>query len=205
MKNLFLAGFVAVSLISCNQSVSSESASTETDKLLAQTDEKSINDMEKKSFYDFKVQTLDGSIFDFSSLKGKRVLVVNTASECGYTPQYEALQELYETYKDNDFMIVGFPSNDFGAQEPGSDADIASFCKKNYGVTFPMMTKSPVTGEDKNEVYKWLTSKAQNGKESAEVSWNFNKFLIDENGIWVAHYPSNVKPLDEQITSFAKG
>lgn len=161
---------------------------------------------EAKSFYDFKSETLMGEEFDFSKLKGKRVLVVNTASKCGYTPQYEELQELYEKHGGDKFTIVGFPSNDFMKQEPGSDEEIAEFCKKNYGVTFPMMSKTVVkTGDDQNPVYAWLTHKDQNGVDDAKVSWNFNKFLIDENGKWVAHYKSKTSPLDEEIVNFAEG
>lgn len=158
-----------------------------------------------KTFYDFTVTTLDGQVFDFSQLKGKRILIVNTASECGYTPQYAQLQELYDTYSGNDFIIIGFPSNDFGGQEPGSNEEIATFCQKNYGVTFPMMDKIIVKGDRMHPVYRWLTQKSQNGVSDAEVRWNFNKFLIDANGNWVACYPSKTEPLDEVIVAFAKG
>ncbi len=157
------------------------------------------------SIYDYSCKDLNGDQFDFTALKGKRVLIVNTASKCGYTSQYEDLQKLYETYGGDKFIIVGFPANNFGKQEPGSNEEIASFCQKNYGVTFPMMEKSSVKGEDINELYSWLTQKDLNGVEDESVSWNFNKFLIDENGNWVTKYGSNVNPLDEKIVSFAKG
>lgn len=157
------------------------------------------------TFYDFTVPTLDGTEFDFSTLKGKRVLIVNTASECGYTPQYAQLQELYEMYGGDQFTIIGFPANDFGAQEPGSDAQIKTFCQANYGVTFPMMSKITVLGEQMHPVYRWLTSAELNGVGNGEVKWNFHKFLIDENGNWVTEYPSSVTPLDEQIVDFASG
>jgi len=161
---------------------------------------------EANSFYDFKTETLMGEEFFFSNLKGKRVLVVNTASKCGYTPQYEQLQELYDTYGSEDFMVIGFPSNDFLKQEPGTNEEIAEFCKKNFGVTFPMMAKTPVKeGDHQHPVYAWLTHKDLNGVEDAKVSWNFNKFLIDENGKWVAHYSSKTSPMGEEIVSFAKG
>lgn len=157
------------------------------------------------SFYDFEVTDLEGESFNFESLKGKRVLIVNTASECGYTPQYAQLQELYEEYGGESFTIVGFPANNFGGQEPGSDAEIRSFCSKNYGVSFPMMSKISVKGDDMHQVYQWLTQSDMNGVSDATVQWNFHKFLIDENGNWVASHPSSVTPLDEKITSFAKG
>ena len=157
-----------------------------------------------KSVYEYKMETLDGELYDFAQLKGKRVLFVNTASKCGFTYQYEELQKLYEQYKDKDFMVIGFPSNNFGFQEPGSDEKIANFCQKNYGVSFPLMTKSSVKGKNKNALYKWLTSKEQNGVEDAKVSWNFNKFLVDENGKWVAHYGSKTSPLSDEIIAFAE-
>ena len=135
-----------------------------------------------KTLYDFKVNVIDGKPFDMLSLKGKKVMVVNTASECGFTAQYEDLQKLYALYKDKDFVIVGFPSNNFGAQEPGTNEQIQSFCEKNYGVTFPMMEKILVKGDDINPLYSWLTTKSQNGKVDGSVKWNFQKYLIDENG-----------------------
>lgn len=156
-------------------------------------------------FYAFKTETLSGELFEFSALRGKRVLIVNTASECGYTPQYEQLQELYEANQGKNFTILGFPSNDFGGQEPGSNEDIKAFCKKNYGVNFMMMAKSTVMGAGQNDVYKWLTRQDENGVSDAEVKWNFNKFLIDESGKWVAYYPSSVSPLDEKIVGFVSG
>ena len=156
------------------------------------------------SFYNFKVETLDGETFDFSDLKGKRVLIVNTASKCGFTPQYEGLQKLYEQYGGEDFTVIGFPSNSF-FQEKGEDEKIAEFCEKNYGVSFPMMSKIKVKGSGKHPVYDWLTKKDLNGVKNASVSWNFNKFLVDEDGNWVAHYGSRTKPMDEEILAFAKG
>lgn len=164
-----------------------------------------MNTQKVKNFYDFDVKTLAGEDFDLAQLKGKRVLVVNTASECGYTPQYAQLQELYAMYGGDQFTVIGFPSDDFGGQEPGSSEEIAAFCQKNYGVTFPMMDKIVVKGEDMHPVYQWLTQKAMNGVSDAEVKWNFNKFLIDENAHWVAYFGSKVLPLDEQIVAFAKG
>ncbi len=153
-----------------------------------------------KSIYDFKVAALDGGTIDFASYKGKKILVVNTASECGFTPQYEGLEQLYEKYKEK-LVIVGFPANNFGSQEPGSNEEIGAFCKKNYGVTFPMAAKISVKGDDAAPVYKWLCHKSENGVLDAEVGWNFNKFLLDENGKLLAHFESKVTPMSEEITS----
>lgn len=160
--------------------------------------------IEMTSFYNFKMRTLDGEDFDFSSLKGKKVLIVNTASECGYTPQYAQLQELYDTEGGKEFEILGFPANNFGAQEPGSNEEIAHFCSKNYGVSFTMFEKISVKGDDTHPIYEWLTQKELNGVSNAEVKWNFFKFLIDENGNWVKVLPSSVSPVDEQIISWIK-
>jgi len=161
--------------------------------------------MEVTSFYDLSATTIDGNAFDFSQLKGKRVLIVNTASKCVYTPQYEGLQELHNTYGGKEFIILGFPSNDFGFQEPGSEEKIADFCEKNYGVTFQMMSKVKTSARSGHAVYQWLCNASQNGVSDANVSWNFNKFLIDENGHWIAHHPSRTSPKSAEITSFAKG
>jgi glutathione peroxidase len=152
------------------------------------------------TIYDFKVEGLEGGTIDFSAYKGKKILIVNTASACGYTPQYKELQALYEKYKDK-LVIVGFPANNFGGQEPGSNTEIKAFCEKNYGVSFPMAAKVSVKGEDMAPIYKWLTSKAANGVLDAEIRWNFNKFLIDENGKMLAYFPSKVTPMSEEIVS----
>ena len=159
----------------------------------------------QKSFYDFKVKDIEGNDFDLSTLKGKKVLVVNTASKCGNTPQYEQLQKLYEEYGNKGFTIIGFPANNFGKQEPGTNAEIEEFCTKNYGVTFPMMSKISVKGDDMDPLYKWLTSKSLNGVLDSEVGWNFQKYLIDENGKLVKMVAPKVKPEDDQILSWIKG
>lgn len=205
MKKIASVAMFALFFGACNQAATQteEVAMIENDEVVEDT-KKSMS-MDNKTLHDFSSKTLDGGEFDFSTLKGKRVLIVNTASECGYTPQYEQLQELYEEYGGESFTIIGFPSNDFGAQEPGSNAEIMEFCKKNFGVNFPMMAKTPVKGEGQHPVYAWLTSKEMNGKQNAEVSWNFNKFLVNENGQWVAHYESSTGPLDEKIIAFAEG
>ena len=153
-----------------------------------------------KTIYHFKVASLDGGTINFSDFKGKKILIVNTASECGYTPQYKDLQELYEKYKDK-LVIVGFPTNNFGGQEPGSNEEIKSFCQKNYGVSFPMAAKISVKGDDTAPIYKWLTNKEENGILDATIKWNFNKFLLDENGHMIAYFPIKVKPMSEEITS----
>lgn len=158
-----------------------------------------------KTLYDFKVTALDGQSFDLSSLKGKKVLVVNTASKCGLTPQYATLQKLYDDYKDRNFVIIGFPANNFMEQEPGTNAEIKEFCTKNYGVTFPMMSKISVKGQDIAPLYKWLTSKSLNGVFDAEVQWNFQKFMIDEQGKLVGFVPPKEKPNSEKITNWIEG
>jgi len=157
---------------------------------------------QNKSFYDFKVQTIDGENFDLSTLKGKKVLVVNTASKCGFTPQYEDLQKLYEKYKSENFIIIGFPANNFMNQEPGSNQEIKQFCSENYGVTFPMMTKISVKGDDIHPLYQWLTEKGQNGVMDSKVKWNFQKYMIDEEGNLVDVASSRTNPLDEQIINW---
>lgn len=135
-----------------------------------------------KSLHDFTVTDIEGNPCDLAQLKGKKVLVVNVASKCGLTPQYTQLQELYEKYKDDNFIIIGFPCNNFREQEPGSNSEIKEFCEINYGVTFPIMDKIQAVGDYKSPIYKWLTEKSENGKMDAEIKWNFQKFMIDENG-----------------------
>jgi len=156
-----------------------------------------------QSIHSFKVKAIDGKQIDFASFKGKKILVVNTASKCGYTPQYEALEKVYKQYKDK-LVIIGFPCNQFGGQEPGTNEEIASFCQKNYGVTFPLADKVDVKGGNTAPIYQWLTQKAKNGLVDATISWNFNKFLLDENGKMMAYFPSNVKPDSEDILSRLK-
>jgi len=158
-----------------------------------------------KSFYDFKVKDIDGKDFDLASLKGKKVLVVNTASKCGYTPQYEDLQKLYQQYGGDKFTIIGFPANNFMKQEPGSNEEIREFCTVNYGVTFPMMEKISVKGDDIHPLYKWLTEKSENGVMDAPVKWNFQKFMIDENGRLVDYAAPGDKPFDDKIVNWIKG
>ena len=155
------------------------------------------------SFYDLSAHTLDGQPFAFEQLRGKRVLIVNTASACGFTPQYEALQSLHEAHGGEDFVILGFPCNGFGKQEPGDAAEIQSFCSVNYGVTFQMMEKVVIKKDGRHPVYQWLLEKELNGVEKHSVRWNFHKFLVDEQGQIVASLASGEDPMGETITEFA--
>jgi len=154
-------------------------ASAQTKKTAAK---KSYKTMEQNTIYQFKVTDLSGDTFDFASLKGKKVIIVNTASKCGLTPQYKELEALYDKYKAKGLVIVGFPANNFAGQEPGTNAEIASFCQKNYGVSFPMMSKISVKGADMAPIYHFLTEKSKNGLQDSEVQWNFQKYLINEKG-----------------------
>lgn len=155
--------------------------------------------MEKQNIYQFVVNDINGKEFDFSSLKGKKILVVNTASKCGLTPQYKELQALYEKYAENGLVIVGFPANNFMGQEPGSNEEIAEFCQANYGVTFPMMEKISVQGDDMHPLYAFLTQKKLNGHSDSKVEWNFQKYLINEEGYLVEVFSPRTKPMDEKI------
>jgi glutathione peroxidase len=150
------------------------------------------------SIHKFSVKALDGTTINFADFKGKKILIVNTASECGYTPQYKDLQALYEKYKEK-LVIVGFPANNFGGQEPGTATEIKSFCTKNYGVTFLMADKISVKGDDMAPIYQWLTQKNQNGVLDASIKWNFNKFLLNEKGEIIAKFDSGTKPMSDDI------
>ncbi len=156
--------------------------------------------VQHKTIYDFNVASINAGSINFADFKGKKILIVNTASKCGFTPQYEDLEMLYKKYKDH-LVIIGFPANDFFFQELKSNKHIAEFCKKNYGVSFPMAAKISVKGKDRAAIYNWLCNKSENGVMNAKVPWNFNKFLIDENGKLVAHFKSKVKPMSEEIIS----
>jgi glutathione peroxidase len=157
---------------------------------------------QSSGFYDFKVKTLEGDNFDFSSLKGKKVMIVNVASKCGNTPQYKDLQAMYEEYKGDNFIIIGFPANNFMQQEPGTASEIRKFCTDNYGVTFPIMEKISVKGDDMHPLYKWLTSKEKNGVRDSEVSWNFQKYLIDEKGNLIDVIPPKEKPTSDKVIAW---
>lgn len=155
------------------------------------------------SIYDFKVPSLDGKEINFSDFRGKKILIVNTASECGFTPQYEDLQELHEKYQSK-LVIVGFPANNFGGQEPGSNEEIKDFCKKNFGVTFLMAEKVSVKGSDIHPLFKYLTQEAAKKGIKDPIGWNFTKFLLDEKGNLIDVYPSKVKPMSDKIVSHLK-
>lgn len=155
-----------------------------------------INKLE--SIHQFKIAGIDGKEIDFADFKGKKVMIVNVASECGYTPQYAQMQELYERFQDK-LVVVGFPANNFGGQEPGTHDQIQAFCTKNYGVTFPLTAKIDIQTEP---IYQWLAQKSQNKVLNSEVKWNFSKYLLNENGQLVSFFPSGVSPLDDVIVNY---
>ena len=159
---------------------------------------------QKKTLHDLKATSINGEVFDFDSLKGKKVLIVNTASECALTPQFKKLQALYEEYGGDDFEIIGFPCNDFGKQEPGDNVQITEFCTNKYGVTFPMMEKIFIKGENKHPIYKWLTSSEENGTLDAEVKWNFQKFMINKDGLVVDFVAPIGSPAGKKIINWLK-
>ncbi len=158
---------------------------------------------EMKSIHDYKVESLDGGEIDFSAFKGKKILIVNTASECGFTPQYADLEKISEEYKSK-LVVIGFPANNFGGQEPGTNKEIGAFCQKNYGVTFPMAAKVSVKGDDTAPVFQFLTKKELNGVKNTTILWNFTKFLLDENGKLIDSYLSTTKPTSTSITKHLK-
>ena len=164
----------------------------------------SIQGFSQSSFYDFVVKDIDGNSFAFSQLSGKKVMIVNTASKCGFTPQYEGLEKLYKEFGNDNFIIIGFPANNFLHQEPGSDAEIKKFCTLNYGVTFPMMSKISVKGKDIHALYKWLTQKELNGVKDSKVSWNFQKYLIGKDGKLKKIISPKTKAYDTEITDWIK-
>jgi glutathione peroxidase len=186
MKKIIMA-FAVLSLFACknqmNKTPKEEFVIDEPPKVIdISSNEYKNKTMTAQNIYQFKVNDLTGNEFDFASLKGKKILIVNTASKCGLTPQYKDLELIYEKYKSKNFVIIGFPANDFMKQEPGSNEEIGAFCQKNYGVTFPMMSKISVKGNDMHPIYQFLTQKSKNGLKDNEVEWNFQKYLIDENG-----------------------
>ncbi len=191
MKKIFIFLLSVIAFVQSCTGQKSETSKAKTKELMG------------KTIYDYKVEALDGSEINFADFKGKKILIVNTASECGFTPQYADLENLYKQYK-NHLVIVGFPANNFGAQEPGSNQEIATFCQKNYGVSFPMAAKVSVKGEDTAPIFKFLTEKELNGVKNSEVLWNFTKFLLDENGKLIDSFVSTTKPTDEAITKYLK-
>lgn len=155
--------------------------------------------METTSVYNIEIKSISGEKINLVDFKGKKILFVNVASECGFTPQYEGLQELYEQYKDK-LMVIGVPSNQFGGQEPGTAEQIQSFCKLNYGVTFLITEKVDVKGDNQHPLYAWLTKKENNGLKNSSVKWNFQKYLVDEKGELIDYYFSLTKPMSKKIT-----
>jgi glutathione peroxidase len=155
-----------------------------------------------QTIYQFEVEDLYGEPFDFSTLKGKKIMIVNTASKCGLTPQYEGLEALYKKYQNDNFVIIGFPANNFMKQEPGSNEEIATFCQKNYGVSFPMMSKISVKGKDIHPIYAFLTAKDKNGVEDSKVKWNFQKYLIGEEGMLEKVIDPTTDPQDAEIINW---
>lgn len=156
-----------------------------------------------KSIYDYKVESIDGKEINFADFKGKKILIVNTASECGFTPQYKDLEQVSKEYADK-VVVIGFPANNFGGQEPGTNTEIGAFCEKNFGVTFPLAAKVSVKGEDTAPIFKFLTEKDLNGVKNTTILWNFTKFLVDENGQLIDSFISTTKPTSESITKYFK-
>jgi glutathione peroxidase len=157
------------------------------------------------SVHEFTLKAIDGRSVTLSNFKGKIMLLVNVASQCGYTPQYEGLEKLYETYKDRGFVITGFPANNFGGQEPGTDAEIQTFCKSKYGVTFPMFSKISVAGSDQAPLYRFLTDRTVNPKTGGQIQWNFTKFLVDRDGKVIQRFEPAVEPLSKELISAVEG
>ena len=196
MKNIFMIVLGILSLVACQ-------GNTAQNRKATVTNEKNKT-MSKENIYQFKVIDLSGREFDFASLRGKKVMIVNTASKCGLTPQYKDLQAIYDQYKDQDFVIVGFPANNFMEQEPGSKEEIATFCERNYGVTFPMMDKISVKGDNMAPIYQFLTQKEKNGVQDSEVEWNFQKYLLNEKGELVKVISPRTLPTDKEIVDWIK-
>ncbi len=193
-----IIGFCMLSLVSCSEETKDKSEQKENQKLIEKTEDMTTN------LFDFEIEDINGESYDLSQHKGKKILLVNTASECGLTPQYEQLEELYQEKGGDDFIIIGFPANNFGNQEPGSNQEIAQFCTKNYGVSFPMMSKISVKGDDIHPIYDWIvsTERQQSGKADFEIVWNFHKVLIDEKGNFVKQLHPQVLPTDEPILNW---
>jgi glutathione peroxidase len=194
MRNVFFVACTTVMLFSCQNQAQIQKV----DK------NKTEIPMTKQSIYQFKVVDLTGNTFDFASLKGKKIMIVNTASKCGLTPQYKDLEVLYKEYQDKGFVIVGFPANNFASQEPGTSEEIASFCQMNYGVTFPMMDKVSVKGDDMCAVYQFLTQKSKNGLQDSDVEWNFQKYLVNENGELERVISPKTLPTDASVVDWIK-
>ncbi|ASW73430.1 glutathione peroxidase [Chryseobacterium piperi] len=191
MKKIFLLLLSFVAFLQSCTNQKSEISKAKTNELMG------------KTIYDFKVESLDGKEINFADFKGKKILIVNTASECGFTPQYADLEKVYEEYKDK-LVVVGFPANNFGGQEPGTNTEIGAFCQKNFGVTFPLAAKVSVKGDDTAPIFKYLTERDLNGVKNTTILWNFTKFLVDENGKLIDSFVSTTKPTDQAITKYLK-
>lgn len=189
MKKIFLLLLSFAAFLQNCTNQKSEMSKTKTNELMG------------KTIYDYKVEDIDGKEINFADFKGKKILIVNTASECGFTPQYADLEKLSNDYKDK-LVVVGFPANNFGGQEPGTNTEIGAFCQKNYGVTFPLAAKVSVKGDDTAPIFKYLTEKELNGVKNTTILWNFTKFLVDENGKLVDSFISTTKPTDQAITKY---
>lgn len=189
MKKLFIVFLSVVAFFQSCAQKKSEVSKTKTKELMG------------KSIYDYKVEALNGGELNFADFKGKKILIVNTASECGFTPQYKDLEEISKKYAGK-LVVVGFPANNFGGQEPGTNAEIGAFCEKNFGVTFPLAAKVSVKGDDMAPIFKFLTEKELNGVKDTKILWNFTKFLVDENGKLIDSFVSTTKPTDEAITKY---
>ena len=198
MKKIISIMMVAAFFSCKNQAQEVALASTNKENLTKSSSQK----MEKENIYQFKVKDLSGKEFDFATLKGKKILIVNTASKCGLTPQYKDLEAIYKKYSASNFVIIGFPANNFGKQEPGTDKEIEGFCQMNYGVTFPMMSKISVKGSDMHEVYQFLTQKSKNGLQDSEVEWNFQKYLIGSNGELEKVISPRTLPTDNEVVGW---
>jgi len=195
MRNIFRLFAFALTIVGCKQQES-------LNKNLATNNNAT---MVRASIHQFKVRDLEGKEFDFSKLSGKKIMVVNTASKCGLTPQYKDLQAIYDKYKSENFIIVGFPANDFMSQEPGTSSEIATFCERNYGVSFPMMEKISVKGKEMSSVYQFLTQKSKNGVADSDVEWNFQKYLLNEKGELDMIISSRTLPTDAKVINWIEG
>lgn len=205
MKNLWAIACGALLLMSCQGNAQDKKAKSEkTPQSSAFTQKEKEKETMNPTIYPFKAEDLSGKPFDFASLKGKKIMIVNTASKCGLTPQYAQLEQIYQQFKDKNFVIVGFPANNFAEQEPGTNEEIGAFCQKNYGVTFPMMGKISVKGDDMAEIYKFLTQKSRNGVQDSAVKWNFQKYLIDKNGQLAKVISPETLPTDDEVVSWIK-
>ena len=193
MKNMLMLVCAFVLLFSCQNHAQTKTAKPAKEKTMA-----------PQNIYQFKIKDLYGEEFDFASLKGKKIMIVNTASKCGLTPQYKDLETLYKEYKDKGLVIIGFPANNFASQEPGTNEEIAQFCEMNYGVTFPMMEKISVKGDDMAPIYEYLTQKGKNGVQDSEVEWNFQKYLINESGQLEKVIDPQTLPTDPEIINWIK-